>query len=408
MRLICPNCDAEYEVDDAAIPRAGRDVQCSNCGHAWFQVHPEVAAAQAAQAARVVVPKADVTPRPDLPPKPDPTPRPDLTAKPAVTPRPAVTPEPEPEEVLDAALTATAPEAGPSAEYDPKYQLEYGPEEMPDGDMAARFATDPNAAPVPGANPVMSGLPEFEPEFDSVLEPAAKPAAAMGAPEPASAEVKAEPPLARNINESILAVLREEAARETAARRAEAPPALETQTEMSLDPAAARRAAPVAAAPTPVPPPVVPPVAPVVAAPADVAPVMAPVMAPAAVAEPVAEPAVDATRSRRDLLPAIEEINSTLRATSERGGYEDGDLGDPEAAAGRKGGFGRGFLTLVLFGVVLLALYVFAPLIAAKVPALAGAAEAYVAGVDAARVWVDGQIQGLIGKLRGLEGASQG
>ena len=41
-------------------------------------------------------------------------------------------------------------------------------------------------------------------------------------------------------------------------------------------------------------------------------------------------------------------------------------------------------------------------------PALAGAAEAYVAGVDAARVWVDGQIQGLIGKLRGLEGASQG
>ena len=39
MRLICPNCDAEYQVDDAAIPETGRDVQCSNCGHAWFQVH---------------------------------------------------------------------------------------------------------------------------------------------------------------------------------------------------------------------------------------------------------------------------------------------------------------------------------------------------------------------------------
>lgn len=38
MRLICPNCDAQYEVDDAAIPEAGRDVQCSNCGHAWFQL----------------------------------------------------------------------------------------------------------------------------------------------------------------------------------------------------------------------------------------------------------------------------------------------------------------------------------------------------------------------------------
>jgi predicted Zn finger-like uncharacterized protein len=37
MRLICPNCGAQYEVDDSLIPDAGRDVQCSNCGHAWFQ-----------------------------------------------------------------------------------------------------------------------------------------------------------------------------------------------------------------------------------------------------------------------------------------------------------------------------------------------------------------------------------
>jgi predicted Zn finger-like uncharacterized protein len=40
MRLICPNCDAEYEVDDSAIPETGRDVQCSNCGHGWFQLRP--------------------------------------------------------------------------------------------------------------------------------------------------------------------------------------------------------------------------------------------------------------------------------------------------------------------------------------------------------------------------------
>lgn len=37
MRLICPNCDAQYEVPDDAIPEAGRDVQCSDCGHTWFQ-----------------------------------------------------------------------------------------------------------------------------------------------------------------------------------------------------------------------------------------------------------------------------------------------------------------------------------------------------------------------------------
>lgn len=37
MRLICPNCGAQYEVEDNVIPDDGRDVQCSNCGHTWFQ-----------------------------------------------------------------------------------------------------------------------------------------------------------------------------------------------------------------------------------------------------------------------------------------------------------------------------------------------------------------------------------
>ena len=51
MRIMCPNCDAEYEVDASAIPDIGRDVQCSNCGHAWFQDHPEIAAEAEAEAA---------------------------------------------------------------------------------------------------------------------------------------------------------------------------------------------------------------------------------------------------------------------------------------------------------------------------------------------------------------------
>lgn len=37
MRLVCPNCDAEYEVDDTLVPAEGRDVQCSNCTTTWFQ-----------------------------------------------------------------------------------------------------------------------------------------------------------------------------------------------------------------------------------------------------------------------------------------------------------------------------------------------------------------------------------
>ncbi|WP_226622027.1 zinc-ribbon domain-containing protein [Alloyangia pacifica] len=41
MRLICPNCGAQYEVPVDAIPAGGRDVQCSSCGHTWFQLHPD-------------------------------------------------------------------------------------------------------------------------------------------------------------------------------------------------------------------------------------------------------------------------------------------------------------------------------------------------------------------------------
>ena len=37
MRLTCPNCAAQYEVEEDVIPEAGRDVQCSNCGHTWYQ-----------------------------------------------------------------------------------------------------------------------------------------------------------------------------------------------------------------------------------------------------------------------------------------------------------------------------------------------------------------------------------
>ena len=59
MRLVCPNCDAEYEVDAAEIPDGGRDVQCSNCGHAWFQLSPEVEAELAAEEALFIDDRED-------------------------------------------------------------------------------------------------------------------------------------------------------------------------------------------------------------------------------------------------------------------------------------------------------------------------------------------------------------
>ena len=38
MRLICPKCDAQYDIADDVIPPGGRDVQCSSCAHTWFQM----------------------------------------------------------------------------------------------------------------------------------------------------------------------------------------------------------------------------------------------------------------------------------------------------------------------------------------------------------------------------------
>jgi len=40
MRLTCPNCKAQYEIDGSAIPDTGRDVQCSACATTWYQ-YPE-------------------------------------------------------------------------------------------------------------------------------------------------------------------------------------------------------------------------------------------------------------------------------------------------------------------------------------------------------------------------------
>lgn len=37
MRIVCPSCNAQYEIDVSLLPDGGREVQCSACGHIWFQ-----------------------------------------------------------------------------------------------------------------------------------------------------------------------------------------------------------------------------------------------------------------------------------------------------------------------------------------------------------------------------------
>lgn len=269
MRITCPNCDAQYEVDDRALPAAGRDVQCSNCGHAWFQLHPEA---------------------------------------------------------------------------------------------EARLAADEET--------FGSG------EDETVIAPEAPP---LGDEDEADTPPAAEGPRRRAaFDDDVLAVLREEAERESAARRAEEGSGLETQPELGLEEtrdrsaaiaraeAARRRMAEMRAAPEPAP-----------AAGDDGHDLFED--EPAA-AEP---PPI----SRRNLLPDIEEINSSLRSNAARPRSEA--AGGSAATAGG-GGFRLGFLLTVLVAIAGAAAYVAAPMLSARVPALAAPLAAYVAAVDQARLWLDG------------------
>lgn len=281
MRLICPNCDAEYLVDDAAIPDTGRDVQCSNCGHAWFQLRPEVEAMLAQEEALFGSAESE--------------PAPTRTA----TPNPA--------------------------------------------------APEPVKAPVP--EPVKAPVPAVE----AVSEP-----------------------VRRNLDESILTVLREEAEREAAARRAEAP-AIEAQVEMGLPEPAPAPAAGLATA---------------------TARRLARLKGQDPDARPVPPPKPG---SRRELLPDIEEINSSLKPTQRPQLDEDGEEILPTNAGS---GFRSGFLLMLILAAGLVATYVMAPKIAQQFPGAEGAMTAYVAQVDAVRLWLDGVLRGLTERLQSITGPS--
>jgi predicted Zn finger-like uncharacterized protein len=41
IRLTCPACAATYDVPEAAIGPAGRQMRCSRCGHEWLGTRPE-------------------------------------------------------------------------------------------------------------------------------------------------------------------------------------------------------------------------------------------------------------------------------------------------------------------------------------------------------------------------------
>ncbi|MEQ6250090.1 zinc-ribbon domain-containing protein [Sulfitobacter sp. HNIBRBA3233] len=120
-----------------------------------------------------------------------------------------------------------------------------------------------------------------------------------------------------------------------------------------------------------------------------------------------AEASAAGLRSRRDMLPDIEEINSTLRAGASGGNdaaQEDAPRIDAPTHQRKRRGFRTGFLTVVLIFIVLSAIYILAPRLATSVPALAPPLAAYTSAVDRGRIWIDTQIRGVL-EGSGAEGA---
>jgi len=149
MRLICPNCGAQYEVDDRVIPSAGRDVQCSACGHAWYQMplghsgadeglgpdpdeilSPDVEDAEAEEAPATEA--IDETIDETLEPEPEPEPEPEIEIEPEQEPEPQ---QPERREIDDGvrsilkeeAEQELAQRAAERVETQPDLGLETGP-----------------------------------------------------------------------------------------------------------------------------------------------------------------------------------------------------------------------------------------------------------------------------------------
>ena len=134
MRLICPNCGAQYEVPTEVIPTEGRDVQCSACSNTWFQAHPDHDAGLADEVDRPSVEPVALEPGPEPAPEP-------AQETPAMMRQEL---DPEISDVLrqeaEFEAAARAAEQGAPLETQPDLGLEAQPEN--DGERRAREARE--------------------------------------------------------------------------------------------------------------------------------------------------------------------------------------------------------------------------------------------------------------------------
>lgn len=358
MRLVCPNCSAQYEIDASVIPDEGRDVQCSNCGHTWFELPP----AKAAEASLPqILPEQDTQ---DFP-----------------------TPEPfEDDEILDSVeetLSADAPESDEKAD-DTLSDLSEPSNFDDDAVDAGRIEKDEDDVPETPAprlveegaasramNAAIAAARQMEEEERAKNPPAPEPEAE---PEPTpSHEPEIAPRQRRPADAAALDILREEAEREMSQRRAPPSEALETQTDLGLESLHDRRT----------------PSRALRARMAHMGEELPPEDAPedehtgATTRLEDEESAYE--EPRRDLLPGIDEINSTLKPSHRKSAAMAAD-------AAKRSGFRIGFLLVMFVVIGLVFTYAQAPAIARALPGAEPPLTTYVDRANALRDWVDGLI----------------
>lgn len=255
----------------------------------------------------------------------------------------------------EAAAAETAPEdisEAPRAEETPPQAAEEEPH--------AEIPADP---PAQAAEPAPEAAPDTAARQDAGTD-GDEPAAQAGA----KTEPEA-PPRPRGLDPAVSDILREEAERE-ASLRASDNQSLETQPDLGLEEAtaaeddAARRSR-------------------------QARDRMARIRG-----EDLRQLAAAETGSRKELLPDIEEINSTLRSGGSAAPVPQ--AGPDELPLRRKSSFARGFSLSLIAALALVLIYNNAPLIAEKLPQMESALHSYVGWVDQARLWLDGQVKSLI------------
>ena len=103
---------------------------------------------------------------------------------------------------------------------------------------------------------------------------------------------------------------------------------------------------------------------------------------------------------RRDALPDIEEINSTLDAPAGESGGTAIDAIDEEAVS--PNGFRRGYIMVIVLACLLAILYIYAPAIGERIPAIQPMLDQYVEIADRVRVGLEEMMRSAIGKMQGL------